>query len=143
MFPNNYYESLFTPYLQLKLAKENVEFRKAMAEYESTIEELTAQIGKLREIKRERGLLEEELQTLAATLGRVQLEKGTMEKEMASQKTELEKIQSNVDLLKVKYLVPFCKGKLLLFKISQIIYYRWKMLHYRTSVKKVIDARMH
>ena len=52
---------------------------------------------------RERRLLEEELQTLSATLGRVQLEKGIMEKEIASQKTELENIQSKVEILKVFY----------------------------------------
>lgn len=73
-----------------------------MAEYESTIEELTTQIGQLREIKRERGLLEEELQTLAATLGRVQMEKGNMEKEIASQKAELEQLRRKVELSKVR-----------------------------------------
>ena len=52
---------------------------------------------------RERRLLEEEFQTLSATLGRVQLEKGSMEKEIASQKTELENIQSKVEILKVFY----------------------------------------
>ena len=74
-----------------------------MTDHETTIEELTAQIGKQTEIMRERRLLEEELQTLSATLGRVQLEKGIMEKEIASQKTELENIQSKVEILKVFY----------------------------------------
>jgi hypothetical protein len=53
-----------------------------MAEYEYTIEELTIQIGQLKTIKLERGLLEEELKTLAATLARVQLGKSQMEKEV-------------------------------------------------------------
>ena len=61
---------------------------------------------------RERRLLEEEFQTLSATLGRVQLEKGIMEKEIASQKTELENIQSKVEILKVFWdFMPFCKWK--------------------------------
>jgi predicted nuclease with TOPRIM domain len=68
--------------LQAKLTKENAEFRKTMAEYEYTIEELTIQIGQLKTIKLERGLLEEELKTLAATLARVQLGKSQMEKEV-------------------------------------------------------------
>ena len=68
--------------LQAKLTKENAEFRKIMAEYEYTIEELTIQIGQLKTIKLERGLLEEELKTLAATLARVQLGKSQMEKKV-------------------------------------------------------------
>lgn len=72
-----------------------------MAEYEFTVEELTTQIGQLKEIKRERGLLEEELKTLAATLGRVQFEKIQMEKEIATRKTEFDEIQLKEKLLNV------------------------------------------
>lgn len=85
----------------MKLAEENADFQKAMAEYEYTVEELTAQIGELKEIKRERGLLEEELQTLAATLGRVQLEKIQMEKEIVSRKTEIDEMQHKLKILMV------------------------------------------
>lgn len=93
--------------MQTKLAKENAEFQKTMAEYEYTIEELTIQIGQLKEIKLERGLLEEELKTLAATLGRVQLEKCQMEKEISNQKTELDQIRNEGQLLNVTIVQSF------------------------------------
>lgn len=72
-------------------------------EYESTIEELTAQMGQLREIQRERSLMEEELKTLAASIGRLQLEKSQMEKEIASQKTELEQTKKDAKALEVLF----------------------------------------
>jgi chromosome segregation ATPase len=89
-----------------------------MAEYEYTIEELTVQIGQLKEIKLERGLLEEELQTLAASLGRVQLEKNQVEKETANVKTELDQIQIESQLLNVIIVKSFADGIILKKKKS-------------------------
>lgn len=75
-----------------------------MSEFESTVEELTEQIGRLRESQRERSLLEEELQTLAATLGRVQYEKNLMEKDSFGQKNEMEQMKNQIQSLKVSQL---------------------------------------
>lgn len=76
-----------------------------MTEYESTIEELTVQMGVLKESQRDNCLLEEELKTLVATLSRVQLEKNQLEKDFINQKTDLEADlqlrQQEVKILKV------------------------------------------
>ena len=83
-----------------------------MAEYEYTIEELTIEISRLKEIKLERGLLEEELKTLAATLGRVQLEKNQMEKEIASVRSELDQLQIEGQLSNVIIKQSFSGGNI-------------------------------
>lgn len=72
-----------------------------MAEYESTVQELTIQMEKFRENQRNQTLVEEELSTLAATLGRVQLEKNQIEKEYAILKNQMEKTQMNLNTVQV------------------------------------------
>ena len=86
---------------QTKLTEENAKFRKAMSEYEATIQEMTTQMEKLRGAQIEHNLLEDELKTLAATLGRVQEEKAQMEKDMAQQKSELEEMSTALTALRV------------------------------------------
>lgn len=85
----------------MQLLEENEDFRKAITEYDETINELTTQMETLKSAQRNSGLLEEELKTLAASLGRLQLEKNHMEKEFTLSKSESDKIKENMQCLKV------------------------------------------